>query len=322
MILLTGAAGFIGSAMLWKLNSRGIDDVIVVDKLHAGDKWQNLRKLLFSDIVDRDELFDWLGDHGRAVDAVIHLGACTDTTERNVDYFIQINFQYSKRLWQFCSERKIPYLYASSAATYGAGEHGYTDHDSLIPELKPLNPYGWSKQIFDRWVLKQHQSPPAWYGFKFFNVYGPNEYHKGHMASIMYHAFHQIKQQGTVRLFKSHRVDCKHGEQKRDFIYVKDVVEVLNYFLEADAASGIYNVGTGTARSYNDLAAAVFSALNREVSIEYIDMPENLRKQYQYLTEASVEKLKQAGYQDTTHTLEAGIEDYVAHYLNTDDPYL
>lgn len=322
MTLLTGAAGFIGSAMLWKLNSRGIDDVIVVDKLYAGNKWQNLRKLLFSDIVDRDDLFDWLSVHGKAVDAVIHLGACTDTTEKNVDYFIQINFEYSKSLWQFCSDMKIPYLYASSAATYGAGEHGYTDDESHILELKPLNPYGWSKQIFDRWVLKQHQSPPAWYGFKFFNVYGPNEYHKGHMASIMYHAFHQITEEGTVRLFKSHRTDCEHGEQKRDFIYVKDVVKVLNYFLEADAAPGIYNVGTGIARSYNDLAATVFSALNREVSIEYIDMPENLRKQYQYHTEASVEKLKHAGYQDTIHTLEAGIEDYVAQYLNTDDPYL
>jgi ADP-L-glycero-D-manno-heptose 6-epimerase len=322
MILLTGAAGFIGSVLLWKLNSRGVDDVIVVDKLHAGNKWLNLRKLRFFDIVDRDELFDWLDTHESIIDTVIHLGACTDTAEKNVDYFIKTNFEYSKKLWDFCSERKLPFLYASSAATYGAGEVGYRDDKSLVPDLLPLNPYGWSKQIFDRWVLKQRQSPPAWYGFKFFNVYGPNEYHKGYMASIIYHAFHQIKQKGTVGLFKSHRNDCKHGEQKRDFIYVKDAVEVLIYFLETGAASGIYNIGTGKARSFNDLAAAVFRALNREVLIEYIDMPENLRNQYQYFTEASVEKIVQAGYQGTIHDLEAGIEDYVKNYLNTDDPYL
>ena len=322
MILLTGGAGFIGSVMIWKLNNSGNDDVVVADKLHAGSKWKNLRKLLFSDMIDRDDLFDWLKINDKHIDAVIHLGACTDTTEHNVDYFLQINFEYSKQLWQLCTERRIPYLYASSAATYGAGELGYSDDESVVSALKPLNPYGWSKHIFDRWALKQRQSPPAWYGFKFFNVYGPNEYHKGHMASIIYHAFQQIRNQGTVRLFKSHRDDYKHGEQKRDFIYVKDVVEVLHYFLHSDAASGLYNVGTGTARSYNDLAAAIFAALNRETSIEYIDMPENLRKQYQYFTEAKVEKLKRAGYQASMNGLEAGIADYVANYLNNDDPYL
>jgi ADP-L-glycero-D-manno-heptose 6-epimerase len=322
MILLTGAAGFIGSAMLWKLNNSGIDDVILVDKLHESDKWRNLRKLLFADLIDRNDLFDWLDRYGDTVKAVIHLGACTDTTEQNVDYFMQINFTYSKSLWRFCSERSIPYLYASSAATYGAGESGYSDDESQITSLKPLNPYGWSKQIFDRWVLKQKQSPPLWYGFKFFNVYGPNEYHKGPMASIMYHAYRQATEQGVIRLFKSHRKDCEHGEQKRDFIYVKDVVDVLHFFLQSGAESGIYNVGTGTARSYNDLAAAIFSTLNRETSIEYIDMPENLRNQYQYFTEARVEKLKNAGFQGSLHSLESGIEDYVSRYLHAKDPYL
>jgi len=322
MILITGASGFIGSVMIWKLNTRGIDGIIGVDKFHSDDKWKNLRKCRFHDWIDRDNLFEWLHTEGRIVNTVVHLGACTDTTEKDVDYFVQTNFKYSKNLWQFCVERHIPYLYASSAATYGDGGLGYSDDESIIPDLKPLNPYGWSKQIFDRWVLQQEEKPPVWYGFKFFNVYGPNEYHKGHMASIVYHAFGQVTQRGNIRLFKSHRDDFEHGEQKRDFIYVKDVVDILDFFLQNETGSGIYNIGTGKARSFNDLAAAVFKALNQEVSIGYFDMPENLLKQYQYYTEANIDKLIKAGYPGKIHDLESGIDDYVRNYLATDDPYL
>jgi ADP-L-glycero-D-manno-heptose 6-epimerase len=322
MILVTGAAGFIGSVMIWKLNSRGFDAIIGVDRFYSGDKWKNLQKCRFHDWVDRDDLFDWLRENGKIVDTIIHLGACTDTTEKNVDYFIRTNFEYSKKLWEFCAKRQIPYLYASSAATYGLGKLGYGDDETKVPELKPLNPYGWSKQIFDRWVLKQEQKPPAWYGFKFYNVYGPNEYHKGHMASVVFHAYHQAKQKGVIRLFKSHRDDYEHGEQKRDFVYVKDVVAIMDFFIENKGDSGIYNVGTGTARSFNDLAFAVFKSLRQKPNISYFDMPENLRKQYQYFTEARIDKLRQVGYKCTMQDLEPGVEDYVKTHLDTVDPYL
>jgi len=322
MILVTGAAGFIGSVMIWQLNNRGIDSIVGVDRFHAGDKWKNLRKRRFFDWVDREMLFDWLRVHGSAIDAVVHLGACTDTTERDVDYVIQTNYEYSKELWRFCVERQLPLLYASSAATYGAGELGYGDDESLIHELKSLNPYGWSKQIFDRWVLWQAQRPPTWYGFKFFNVYGPNEYHKDHMASIIYHTYHQAKQKGTIRLFKSHRKDYRHGEQKRDFVYVKDVVDIMDFFLKNDAPSGIYNIGTGAARSFNDIAGAVFTALDRPVNLEYFNMPDNLRKQYQYFTEARIEKLRNAGFAGSIYDIETGVGDYVKNHLGTDDPHL
>jgi len=322
MILITGAAGFIGSAMIWKLNNRGVDSIIGADRFHDGEKWNNLRKCLFYDWVDRDRLFDWLQDHGKLIKTVIHLGACTDTTERDVDYFMQTNFEYSKKLWAFCVARQIPFLYASSAATYGAGEYGYIDDEKLIAKLRPLNPYGWSKQIFDRWVTQQTKKPPSWFGFKFFNVYGPNEFHKGHMASIIFHAFGQALNLSTIRLFKSHREDFEHGEQKRDFVYVKDVVDIMDFFLQNDIRSGIYNIGTGKARSFNDIAAATFDALEKKTDITYFDMPENLKKQYQYFTEASIDKLKAAGYRGTIHELEEGITDYVKNHLSTEDPYL
>lgn len=322
MILITGAAGFIGSVMVWKLNTRGIDSIVGVDRFHSGEKWKNLRKLRFHDWIDRGDLFEWLPENAATIDAVIHLGACTDTTERDVDYFAQTNFEYSKRLWRFCAEYQKPYLYASSAATYGAGERGYRDDESIVPDLKPLNPYGWSKQIFDRWALNQERRPPVWYGFKFFNVYGPNEYHKGRMMSVVYQAFCQAKQTGTIRLFKSHKDGFKDGEQKRDFVYVKDVVDVLYFFLRNEPVSGIYNVGAGSARSFNDLADSVFSALDMKPSIEYFDMPENLRKQYQYFTESPVEKLKKAGYMGKINDLKSGVMDYVKNHLDTDDPYL
>jgi ADP-L-glycero-D-manno-heptose 6-epimerase len=322
MILITGAAGFLGSAMIWRLNERDVDSIIAVDKLHDGEKWKNLVKRRFYDWIDRDDLFSWLQNEARLVTAVIHLGACTDTTESDVDFFMRNNFELSKKMWQLCVERRIPCLYASSAATYGSGEQGYVDNEESIPKLRPLNPYGWSKQIFDRWVLQQKQKPPFWYGFKFFNVYGPNEYHKGQMASIAFHAFGQAKNLGTIRLFKSHREDCEHGEQKRDFIYVKDVVHILDFFLQNRVESGIYNLGIGRARSFNDIATLTFDTLQTKPDITYFDMPENLKRQYQYFTEANIVKLKAAGYDAAFHDLEQGIADYINSYLDTDDPYL
>jgi ADP-L-glycero-D-manno-heptose 6-epimerase len=322
MILITGAAGFIGSVMIWKLNERGVDSIIAVDRLHDGDKWKNLRKRRFYDWVHRDDLFSWLQREGKGVTAVIHLGACTDTTERDVDFFMGNNFEFSKNIWRFCVERDIPCLYASSAATYGSGERGYVDEEKTIPDLHPLNPYGWSKQLFDRWVLRQEQRPPFWYGFKFFNVYGPNEYHKGQMASIAFHAFGQAKNLGTIRLFKSYREDCEHGEQKRDFVYVKDVVDILDFFLQHHVESGIYNLGTGRARSFNDIATLIFRTIQAKEDITYFDMPESLRRQYQYFTEANIAKLKASGYDGPLHDLEGGISDYIISHLNTEDPYL
>jgi ADP-L-glycero-D-manno-heptose 6-epimerase len=329
MILITGAAGFIGSALIWRLNEDGITDIIAVDSFHSGDKWKNLRKRDFHDWVDRDALFDWLDNYAADVDTIIHLGACTDTTERDMDYFIRVNYTYSKRLWRFAVEKNIPFLYASSAATYGAGENGYKDDEQNIPSLVPLNPYGWSKQIFDRWVLSQEETPPSFYGFKFFNVYGPNEYHKGHMSSTIYHAHRQAVESGTIKLFKSYRNDVEHGEQKRDFIYVKDVVSIVSFFMDSEnrgstpsPPSGIYNVGTGRAASFNDLADAVFGALHRETSITYFDMPDDLRGQYQYYTEAPVEKLRRAGYSDTIRDLKSGVDDYIRCHLSKNDKYL
>ena len=322
MILITGAAGFIGSALLWKLNAKSIDNIIVVDKFCRGDKWKNLRKRKFYDLINRHELFGWLKSNAKKVDIIVHVGACTDTTEENAEFLISNNYEYSKRLWNICVQVGIRFLYASSAATYGAGELGYKDDIELISELKPLNPYGWSKQLFDKWLLKQDNEPLQWVGFKFFNVYGPNEYHKGQMASVILHAFEQVKQEGKVRLFKSYKEEYNHGEQKRDFIYVKDVVDVISFFITNGNISGIYNVGTGKGRTFNDLVRAVFDSLGKEVKIEYVDMPSHLRKQYQYFTEANIDKLRSAGYKEDFHTLQKGIRDYVQNYLNTEDPYL
>ena len=322
MILVTGAAGFIGSALVWKLNVECIDNIIIADKFCSGAKWSNLRKRKFYDSIDRNELFGWLKSNAKELDIIIHMGACTDTTQENMDFLISNNYEESKRLWSICVQERIRLVYASSAATYGAGELGYKDDIGLITELKPLSPYGWSKHLFDKWVLKQEIKPPQWVGFKFFNVYGPNEYHKDRMASVILHVFEQTKQEGKVRLFKSYKKEYTHGEQKRDFIYVKDVVDVINFFITNRNISGIYNVGTGKARTFNDLARAVFDSLGKEVKIEYVDMPKGLRKQYQYFTEANIDKLRTAGYKGNFHTLEKGIRDYVQNYLNTEDSYL
>ncbi|MBN2546737.1 MAG: ADP-glyceromanno-heptose 6-epimerase [Spirochaetes bacterium] len=323
MILVTGAAGFIGSVMIWKLNEKGINNILIADKFHKESKWKNLNKRSFQDIIDRDCLFDWLEKYGRTtINTVIHLGACTNTMETDVDYILRTNYEYSKSLFAFCSKNKIPLIYASSAATYGAGEKGYTDNIEQINDLLPLNPYGWSKQLFDKWVLNQKEKPPQVAGLKFFNVYGPNEYHKGTMASVIYHAFKQVKSKGKISLFKSYKKNYNDGEQKRDFIYVKDVVECIFKIYEDRSISGIFNLGRGKARSFNELAGCVFKALSLKQKIKYIPMPEHLKNQYQYFTEAKMDKLLSIIKYDAFYGLEHGVSDYIRNYLNTHDPYI
>lgn len=332
MIIVTGAAGMIGSAMVWKLNEMGRNDIIVVDKLRTEEKWLNLRKRDYADWVDRDDLFDWLVNPANAekITGVVHMGACSATTERDGDFLMENNYGYSKKLWDFCAARQIPYVYASSAATYGAGELGY--NDDVTPEelkkLQPLNKYGYSKKIFDDWAFKQKIAPKQWCGLKFFNVYGPQEYHKGRMASMVFHTFNQYRDNGGVKLFKSHKEGFKDGEQLRDFVYLKDVVDVIYFLLTEKVESGVYNIGTGEARSFLDLSMATMRAasnnpeLKVEDVVEFIPMPEDLRGRYQYFTQAAMEKLKRAGYTKKFTSLEDGVKDYVQNYLAKEDPYL
>lgn len=328
MIIVTGGAGFIGSAMIWKLNQQGHDDILVVDQMGNGQKWRNLNKLKFATIFHKNELFDWLDNQGaRAnVDAVIHMGACSTTTETDLDYLVANNLNYSIWLWTYCMEYQIPFIYASSAATYGGGELGFEDDLEKINQLKPLNPYGFSKQKFDQWVLKQSKKPPFWAGLKFFNVYGPQEYHKGSQSSVVHQWLPQIKEHGSLKLFKSYRDDYRHGEQKRDFVYVKDCVDIMwHFYKEADQhASGIYNVGTGEARTFTDLAKSLFAAVGKtEAKFEFVEMPAQLMKQYQYFTQADLNRLRQdGGYKKPMTTIEQGVADYVGNYLLKDDPYL
>lgn len=332
MIIVTGAAGMIGSAMVWKLNEMGRNDIIVVDKLRTEEKWLNLRKRDYADWVDRDDLFDWLSNSANAekITGVVHMGACSATTERDGDFLMSNNYGYSKKLWEFCAARQIPYVYASSAATYGGGELGYNDDVSVeeLKKLQPLNKYGYSKKIFDDWAFKQSITPKQWCGLKFFNVYGPQEYHKGRMASMVFHTFNQYRDNGGVKLFKSHKEGFKDGEQLRDFVYLKDVVDVMYYLLTEKVESGVYNIGTGEARSFLDLSMATMRAaannpeLKQEEVIEFIPMPEDLRGRYQYFTQASMEKLKRAGYTKKFTSLEDGVKDYVENYLSKEDPYL
>ena len=332
MIIVTGAAGMIGSAMVWKLNEMGRNDIIVVDKLRTEEKWLNLRKRDYADWVDRDELFNWLANPANAgkITGVVHMGACSATTERDGDFLMENNYGYSKKLWDFCAARQIPYVYASSAATYGAGELGY--NDDVTPEelkkLQPLNKYGYSKKIFDDWAFKQSIAPKQWCGLKFFNVYGPQEYHKGRMASMVFHTFNQNRDNGGVKLFKSHKEGFKDGEQLRDFVYLKDVVDVMYFLLTEKVESGVYNIGTGEARSFLDLSMATMRAasnnseLKVEDVVEFIPMPEDLRGRYQYFTQASMEKLKRTGYTKKFTSLEEGVKDYVQNYLAKEDSYL
>ncbi len=321
-IIVTGAAGFIGSCMVQFLNEQGYEDLILVDDFGIESKRKNWESKKFSRIVERYHLFDWLHQHKPRIAFVIHLGARTDTTEFNYAVHEELNLEYSQDIWNYCTAYRVPLIYASSAATYGAGELGYEDSHAVVEKLHPLNAYGISKNEFDKWALHQLNCPPFWTGLKFFNVYGPNEYHKGRMASVIWHSFNQIKKDGVVKLFKSHRPDFKDGEQLRDFVYVKDLLKVINWMsMEMRSGqwnaekNGLYNLGTGKARSFCDLAKATFKGLDKQPAIVFIDMPEDIRDKYQYFTEANMQKLRHAGYRDAFYTLEAGVDDYVRNYL-------
>lgn len=315
MIVLTGAAGFIGSCMLRKLNNENIKDIVIVDDFSKIEKINNYSHSQFSLKIDRKDFIKWFGENAKYIEGVYHLGARTDTTEFDWEVFEELNLGYTKGIWNICANNNIPMVYASSAATYGGGENGYDDDLNIISKLQPLNPYGLSKHKFDLWALSQEKKPPFWAGLKFFNVYGPNEYHKGRMASVIFHSYNQIISNGKVKLFRSHRDDYKDGWQMRDFIYVKDIVDVLFYLMQEKPRSDIYNLGSGKARSFYDLASATFIAMDKEINIEYIDIPIDIRDKYQYYTEANMAKLISIGYKTPFHSLEEGVKDYVQNYL-------
>jgi len=316
MIVVTGAAGFIGSCIVSKLNRQGENDILAVDVLRKNDKWKNLRNLNFYDYLDRGQLMDYLESHS-GIEAVIHMGACSATTEADTNYLMENNYRYTLKLAEYCIKNEIRFIYASSAATYGDGSVGYSDDETGLRKLQPMNMYGYSKHAFDLKALRE-----GWLnkivGLKFFNVYGPNEYHKGDMVSVVYKAFNQISETGYVNLFKSHRNDFGDGEQKRDFVYVMDAVDVVLFFLKNQDKSGIFNVGTGKARMFKDLVSATFSAMNLKPNIKYIDMPVDIRDRYQYFTEAEMDKIQTAGYNLQPYNLEDGIKDYVKNYLMKD----
>lgn len=315
MIIITGAAGFIGSCLVAKLNEEGNYHLGLVDDFSSDKKKRNYELKRYLNTIERNEFIDWLDLQHDSIDFIFHLGARTDTTEANKELLDDLNLNYSKDIWQRCTKYGIPLIYASSAATYGGGEFGYDDQLDLISKLKPLNEYGISKNEFDKWVLQQTETPPFWCGLKFFNVYGPNEYHKSRMASVVFHGFNQIRENGNIRLFKSHRPDFKDGEQRRDFIYVKDVTEVLMFFFHHKKDSGIYNLGTGLARTFLDLANSTFQAMSLRPNIDWIEIPEDIRDKYQYFTEANMQKLRSIGYSKPFYSLEEGIRDYVQQYL-------
>jgi ADP-L-glycero-D-manno-heptose 6-epimerase len=316
MIVVTGAAGFIGSALVSRLNKENFKDIVLVDDFTKTEKAGNLKEKIFSAKIPRSEFFTWIKENHPFVQFVFHIGARTDTTEFNKAIFDELNFNYSQNIWKACVEFGLPLVYASSAATYGAGELGYNDTESLIPQLKPLNPYGESKNNFDIWALQQEKKPYFWAGLKFFNVFGPNEFHKGRMASVVFHAHKQIQETGKMKLFRSHHPDFKDGMQIRDFIYVKDLVDVLYFLLHHRKNSGIYNLGTGKARAFLDLVNATFAAMKKTPDIEFIDIPEDIRDKYQYFTEANMSKLRSIGYDKPFTSLESAIEDYVNNYLS------
>jgi ADP-L-glycero-D-manno-heptose 6-epimerase len=315
MIVVTGAAGFIASCLVSRLNEEGFYDLVLVDDFSKTHKHINFEGKKYSLLVDRKDFIDWLSNNEDQIQFVFHLGARTDTTEFNTAIFDELNVAYSKAIWQICSEVALPLVYASSAATYGDGAFGYDDRHDLIEQLVPLNPYGDSKNEFDKWVLQQDETPFFWAGLKFFNVYGPNEYHKGRMASVIMHAHDQIAKNKSMMLFRSHREDYSDGGQMRDFVYVKDVVEVCLFLMHHRKNSGIYNLGSGKARTFLDLAKATFRAMDFNEDIQFVDTPEDIREKYQYFTEANMNKLLQIGYIKPFHTLEEGVQDYVANYL-------
>lgn len=314
MIIVTGGAGFIGSCVARSLNDAGIEDIVIVDNVASTDKWMNMRNKKYLKYVHKSDLLKELQDYD-GVTAIIHMGACSSTTERDFDYLWQNNFEYTKALWNYCSEKQISFIYASSAATYGDGEQGFDDRMD-IDKLLPLNGYGYSKQLFDQWVKHQATAFPKQHvGLKFFNVYGPNEYYKGSMASMIFHGYNQIKADGEIRLFKSCNDNYTDGGQLRDFVYVKDICSVILWLLENDSVSGLFNVGTGRAQSFKELAEATFHALGIIPNIRYIEMPAHLKNKYQYYTKAEMGKLREAGYDKPFMDLEAGARDYVQKHL-------
>lgn len=316
VIAITGAAGFIGSCLAGYLNGLGYTNLVLIDDFSHPEKTANFLEKSYLEKVDRCDFLDCMSHYAGRIQYFFHLGARTDTTEQDYRLLEKLNLIYSQQVWSFCVQENIPLVYASSAATYGNGEWGYKDDESLCDKLQPLNPYGVSKNEFDRWVIRQERQPPFWAGLKFFNVYGPNEYHKGRMASVIFHAFNQIREKGSVRLFKSHHPDFKDGGQLRDFIYVKDVLNVCFWLMDHKPQSGLYNLGTGQARSFCDLSEAVFESLQRPVNIEFIDTPLDIRDKYQYFTEADMRKLQSVGYSAGFYSLESGVTDYVRNYLN------
>ncbi len=318
MIVITGAYGFIGSCLTQKLNEEGhYKDLLVVDDFYKDYKKRNLEENMkfVREFIHRDIFLGWFERAHSTIDFVFHLGARTDTTEKDTSIFDHLNVNYSKDIWRICTEYQIPLIYASSAATYGGGEHGFKDDHDLVEKLEPLNPYGVSKNEFDKWMLQQEKTPPFWAGLKFFNVYGPNEYHKGRMASVIFHTYNQINETGGMKLFRSHHPDFKDGEQKRDFIYIKDVAEICYFLYKNQPENGLYNVGTGKARTFFDLSTNTFKAMGLEPNISFIDTPEDIRDTYQYFTEADMQKLRSVGYDRPFYSLEEGIEEYVKDYL-------
>jgi ADP-L-glycero-D-manno-heptose 6-epimerase len=316
MIIVTGAAGFIGSNLIAGLNLSGYQDLVIVDDFSRADRERNYIGKTYSVLLERRDFFAWLRENHRQVEMILHLGARTDTTEFDWEVFLELNLNYSKELFKLSVEYGLPLIYASSAATYGLGEHGYVDSHEVVPDLKPLNPYGRSKNEFDLWALQQKKRPYFWAGLKFFNVYGPNEYHKGRMASVVMHAHRQIMETGGMKLFRSHRPDVGDGEQARDFIYVKDVVDVIIYLMQNRPESGLYNLGTGQARTFADLVLSTFRAMGKEPSISFVDTPKDIRDKYQYFTQADMDKLRNAGYKKAFTSLEDGVQDYVRNYMS------
>lgn len=321
MIVITGAAGFIGSCLVTALNEAGYFDLVLVDDFNRPEKDANYINKKYTALVDRDDFISWIDQEQASIQYIFHLGARTDTTEFDVSIHNKLNFEYSKAVWQKCVDYGLPLTYASSAATYGDGAFGFDDDLSLLPQLKPLNPYGDSKHAFDLWAIAQEKKPFQWVGLKFFNVYGPNEYHKGRMASVVYHAYNQIAEKGHMQLFRSHRPDFKDGEQLRDFVYVKDIVNVCLWLMTHRKVSGLFNLGSGKARTFLDLSRQVFKSLNKAADIRFVDTPADIRDKYQYFTEARMEKLIAAGYDGIWHSLEDGISDYVRHYLTKNQNY-
>jgi ADP-L-glycero-D-manno-heptose 6-epimerase len=323
VIVVTGGAGFIGSALIWALNRQGCQDILVVDSLGRSEKWRNLLNLRFADYMSKEAFIGRLdkGIFDQAISGVLHMGACSDTTEANADYLLSNNFEYTKQLTKWCIEHNKRFVYASSAATYGDGRKGFSDDHEVLEELRPLNIYGYSKHLFDLWALRNGALDHI-AGLKYFNVFGPNEYHKGDMRSVVHKAFEEIRSTGKVRLFKSYNPQYRDGWQMRDFTYIKDAVDMTLYIFDNPSTNGIYNVGSGKARSFYDLVAAVFHAMGLDVNIEYIEMSESLRDQYQYFTQADMAKIKSCGYKGKIHSLEESITEYVKRYLLADDPYL